>query len=137
MRARNPQGRRRRRKIFQNRLVAEIGRRVLDYRHDERLRVGRDQSGGGDGRVFRFDPAKQLAAFLRIWRNQTYAARRRKQSHGWWVNDLINVKAERVEPERLEKKSAKGPFAAAGFLPSKDQIVRRIHFAGVVARATE
>lgn len=129
------------RQFLQRGLAREVGRRMLDRRHDERFSIGGRLSGGGERGIFRVQPAEEESAFIRIRRDQADATRRGQKGNGGRVDDLENVKAESVEGEGSEKKSGNGPFAAARPLPTKDEVVRgsgwRIHLGGVVARATE
>jgi len=93
---------------------------VLDRRQGERLRVGWRQGGGSEGRIFGFDPAEKLPAFIGVWRDQTYPARRRQKRNSRRINDLKKVKAESVQSERGKNESAQSPFAAAGSFPAEN-----------------
>lgn len=129
------------RHFAERRLPAEVGRRVLDRRHDERSSVGWRLRGGGERGILGFQPTKQNTAFIGVRRDQADSSGRRQKSNGRRINDLENVKAESVEREGTEKKSRDGAPAPAGRVPAENQLIfrdeRRTHFDGVVARATE
>ena len=111
------------RQILERRLAAEVGGRMLNCRHDQRARVGRRLGRRSQRRIFRFDPAQKLAAFVRIWSDQTDPAWRRKECDRGRVNDLEKIKPEGVKGERDEQEPAQGQFATAWFFPAENQLI--------------
>lgn len=140
-RAGDAQRRRSRRQVPERRLVGEIRRGVLDRGHDERFSIRERLRGGSQRRIFGVQPAKEEAALVRVRRDQAHATRWRQKRDCRRIHDLKNVEAEGVKGQGSEKKSRDDPFTASWPFPTKDQIVGRrggkIHFEGVVARATD
>lgn len=132
-----------RRHFSERRLATKVGRRVLDRGHNKRSSIRGRLGGGGERRIFSLQPTKQNAPFIGVRRDQADASRRWQKSDSRRIDDLKNVKTESVQREGTEKKSCDGELAPAAWAPRENQaevIVgneRRVHFGGVVARATE
>src|ERR1700682_5580880 len=109
------------RRFLQLRFLVGIGRNVLQSRQGASSRLRRSKRGGSERGIFRFNPAQQRSAFLRVGGDQTDARRWRQKNQRGPVDDLKNVKAKRVQSQRGGDESKNRRLSGARRVPIKKQ----------------
>src|SRR5262249_22483847 len=104
--------------------------------------IRRTTSREGKRRIFSINPAKQCSTFFGIRGYQRDTRRRRQKGNRWRINNLKNVKTERVPNERKRQKNCNHYLAAARRIPVKKKCFSNavegeaVHRGGVAASAT-
>src|SRR5947208_13812984 len=78
---------------------------------------------GGESkrRILCIDPTKQGSALFRIGRNKCNAGRRRQQRHRRRINNLKNIKTERVPDQRHHHENRKHRLVLPGRIPTTEE----------------
>src|SRR6266480_3212166 len=100
---------------------------------------------GGESkrRILCIDPTKQCSALFRTGHNKCNAGRRRQQRHQSRINNLKNIKTERVPDQRHHHENRKHRLRLPGRIPTKEEWLddslggTTAHCGGVAASATE
>jgi len=106
-------------------------------------RVGRPLGLSGEGWIFRVEPVEKGGRLRRGRSDQAHLRRGRKKGNGWRIDDLENVKAERVEQGGEEQEAGDRHLPPARTFPVEKEITvrlrvsRRAHGCRLVASATE